>query len=173
MTGILTAPRGKGYTARLQLARLTSADMQVSWSLTKAATGTGQTIGIIGRAVPTVGEYRAKAKISAKGVVTAQIVRTVKGVTTVLAKGTVKGITWKVGTSLRVRFQVVGTGTTQLKLRIWNTAATEPAAWTLTSSDKTKSLQAKGGLGLRGYTSGSCSSRSATFRFDNFVVVGA
>ena len=52
------------------------------------------------------------------------------------------------GDTLRLRFQVSGTGTATLKGKVWKVGGTEPAAWQVTETDTTAALQAAGGVGL-------------------------
>ena len=48
---------------------------------------------------------------------------------------TINGITYAVGDTLRVRTQATGTSPTTLRVKVWKSTATEPAAWTATVTE--------------------------------------
>ena len=50
-------------------------------------------------------------------------------------------------------FQVTGTAPTSLRLKLWSSTTTEPAAWTAVATDSTAVLQAKGSVALTAYLS--------------------
>ncbi len=54
-----------------------------------------------------------------------------------LANATVAGLTYAPGDVLNIRFQVIGTGTTTLRAKLWRAGTAEPAAWQLTATDTT------------------------------------
>jgi hypothetical protein len=62
----------------------------------------------------------------------------------------VSGLTWSAGSTLNVRVQTSGRGTTQVTAKVW-TGATEPAAAQLTRTDTTAALQAAGSVGLAAF----------------------
>ena len=78
--------------------------------------------------------------------------------------------TFTVGSVVRVRLQVVGTGTTTLRAKAWYTTSNEPAAWTLTTTDTTASLQAPGAVGIWTYVSGSATNAPVKTYIDNLLV---
>ncbi len=94
---------------------------------------------------------------------------TVGGVETVLSSGNVPGI-YAPGSVLRVRLQATGTGTTTLKAKAWYTTSSEPAAWNLTTTDTTASLQNPGAVGIYTYLSGSATNAPMKTFIDNFWV---
>jgi hypothetical protein len=63
---------------------------------------------------------------------------------------------------------VEGTTTTTLRLKVWPSTAAEPAAWQVTSTDTTASLQGAGSVGLIAYLSGSATNAPLVARFDDF-----
>jgi hypothetical protein len=77
-------------------------------------------------------------------------------------------VTWTPGTTLDVRLQVVGTGTTQIAATVWADGTPEPEAASITRTDTTAALQAAGGVGLAvhrpGGTTASVDVRVTAFR---------
>jgi hypothetical protein len=106
------------------------------------------------------------------GEVQVLLLKTVGTTETNLANKVVSGLTYSAGDVLHVRLQVMGTGSTALRLKVWK-GNTEPTAWTLTANDSTASLQAAGGVGLGAYVSGSATNLPITFSFDDLLVPGA
>jgi hypothetical protein len=98
------------------------------------------------------------------------LVRNVAGTETVIQNlATVPGLTYNAGDVLRVRFQVSGTGTTQLAAKVWKDGGSEPASWLLQSSDSTASLQVPGSVGLWLYLSGTATQTPMILSVDDFV----
>ena len=147
----------------------TDTEVNVAVSMDKAATGGGTYVSVLGRRVGTTGDYRAKVRFVAGGAVQVQLVRTVGSTETVLANVTAPGLVYAPGQVLRVRVQVGGTGTTSLAAKVWPDGTTQPAAWLLTATDTTASLQAPGGVGLVNYVSGSSTNAPVTASFDDFT----
>ncbi|MFT4297059.1 MAG: PKD domain-containing protein [Micropruina sp.] len=163
------ASAGAGYTALLNAVSATDTDMSFDVSMDKAATGGGQYFSAIGRNVAGAGSYSAKVRVLSTGAVQLYLVKTVSGTETVLSSQTVPGLTYAAGSTLKIRLQVTGSGTTALKVKLWS-AGNEPTAWSLSSTDSTASLQAAGGVGIYGYVSGTSTDLPVLFSFDNLVV---
>ena len=72
------------------------------------------------------------------------------------------------GSSRTVRFETGGSGTTTLNVKAWATGTVEPAAWGLTRTDTTSTLQRSGGLFVWAYASGSATAPS-TVRVDDLT----
>ncbi len=64
----------------------------------------------------------------------------------------------------------IGTGTTTLRAKAWYTSSTEPAAWMLTATDATASLQNPGAVGIYTYVSGSATNAPVKTFLDNLWV---
>jgi hypothetical protein len=127
-------------------------------------------IGLTGRGNGT-DSYRGSALIGTNGAVRVNVSKVVAGVETAVSTTvTVAGVTYTPGSTLHLRMQVTGTGTTTIKVKAW-TAATEPTAWLVTSTDATASLQNAGGVGLRGYMSASTTNGPVTVKLDKIVAV--
>ncbi len=73
------------------------------------------------------------------------------------------------GTTYRVRVQAWGTGTTNLRTRVWAASATEPSTWQLSTTDSTAALQVAGGIALRAYLSGSATNGPMTVSFSDLT----
>ena len=163
---------GSGVAARLDGVSLTDTDLTFDVSVDKAATGGGYYVYTFGRTVPGAGSYSATTRVMNTGEVQVLLLKTVGTTETNLANKVVSGLTYSAGDVLHVRLQVMGTGSTALRLKVWK-GNTEPTAWTLTANDSTASLQAAGGVGLGAYVSGSATNLPITFSFDDLLVPGA
>jgi large repetitive protein len=72
--------------------------------------------------------------------------------------------------TLRLRFQVSGTGTATLSGKVWKVGSAEPAAWQVTGTDGTAGRQTAGGVGLVPYLSGTSTNAPITVTVDNLTV---
>ena len=113
-------------------------------------------------------DYRVKLRFRADGQVEVMLVRSVNDVDTILGGYLLPG-GYRPGTSLTVRFEAAGTGTTTLRVKAWATGTTEPAAWALVATDSTAVLQRAGTVLLDEYVSGSATAATAV-RFDQLWV---
>ncbi|MEA5117249.1 MAG: PKD domain-containing protein, partial [Propionicimonas sp.] len=160
---------GSGYTALLGSVSTTQADMSFDLSVDKPATGGGLYLGAIGRSVAGVGNYASQVRLQSDGSVVVYLVRTIGSTETTVASKTIAGLTYAAGDTLHVRFQVTGTNSTSLKVKVWS-GGSEPTAWTSTATDSTASLQVAGSVGLNPYVSGSATNLPVMCMFDNLVV---
>ncbi|MGY1693262.1 hypothetical protein ACI79I_24345, partial [Geodermatophilus sp. SYSU D01105] len=124
----------------------------------------GAYISLAGRRIGT-SDYRATLRFQASGLVDLRLDRYVNGTETVLRTVRIPG-TYAAGTPLTVRLELTGDGTTTLKAKAWAAGTTEPADWTVTTTDDTAALQAPGGVHLETYTA-STATRTQVFRIDN------
>ncbi|WP_230854388.1 PKD domain-containing protein, partial [Arthrobacter terrae] len=161
---------GAGPSAFLGAVSSASADTTVKVSLDKIATGGGTFITLVGRHVGTVGEYRAKAWISATGAVTSYLTRDIGGTTTTLQSKSVAGLRYAAGEQLQIRLQVIGTSPTVLNAKVWKVGTTEPSDWTVTANDATDQLQAPGYIGVTTYASGSATNAPIVASFDDLII---
>lgn len=166
------ATAGSSVMARLDSVSLSDADLSLDLSIDKAATGNGNYVSVVGRSVPGVGFYSAKLRVLESGAVQVILLRTMGTTETAITSQVLPGVTYTAGSTLRVRLQVVGTGSTALRLKVWGTGA-EPTAWNLTATDSTAALQVAGGVGLGSYLSGSSTNAPVAFAVDNLTVVHA
>jgi parallel beta-helix repeat protein len=98
--------------------------------------------------------YGAKLVVSSAGTVTAYLTRSVSGAETTFASGAIAGMKFAANTPVRLRFQVSGTGTANLKFKAWNANQTEPTTWAVSAADTTAVLQKAGANAFTGYLSG-------------------
>ncbi|MDO5735952.1 MAG: PKD domain-containing protein [Propionibacteriaceae bacterium] len=163
---------GSGVTARLDGVNVTDADLSFDVSMDKAASGGGTYLTAFGRTVVGVGSYGATVRVLNTGAVQLTLDKTVGSTETFLSSQTVPGLTYSAGDTLRVRCEVVGSGPTALKAKVWS-GSTEPIAWNLSATDSFAPLQVAGGVGLEAYVSGSAINVPVVFSFDNLLVVPA
>jgi PKD repeat protein len=144
-----------------------SADVTTAFSLSSMPTGGGTYVYVTGRRVANQGEYRVRVRVAPNGQIFLALSR-VTGTTEAFPGGelTVAGVTYTAGSTLNVRVQVSGTGTTQVTAKVW-TGATEPAAPQMTRTDSTAALQAAGSVGLSVHRPGSSTAATAV-RFTAF-----
>jgi PKD repeat protein len=161
-TGNVTSVAGSTLTATLGSASSTDTEVQVTASMTQAATGGNHYIAVIGRRVG-VNDYRVRLAIGTTGAVTMQLQRN----GTTLTSGVVAGLTMAPADKVRIRLQVTGTSPTTIQAKVWKVGGTEPAAWRLTTTDSTDGYQSAGGVGIATYLNGAATA-SVTTRFDDF-----
>ncbi len=146
----------------------TDTDVQLELALDKASTGGGQLASVIGRGGFTDG-YRTKVRVASTGAVSVMLTRFVAGAETELTNVVLPGVTYVPGTSYSVRMQVWGTGTTNLRAKVWKTGDAEPASWTTTKTDTTAALQVAGGVGVVSYLSGTATNAPVSLTISNVV----
>ncbi|PRY49342.1 PKD domain-containing protein [Geodermatophilus tzadiensis] len=157
--GQLTAAAGRNASALLGGVSRSDVAVQAALTLPQTATGGGTYLSVATRRVGTT-DYRVLLRYRGDGQAEVMLARHVDGVETVLT-GTVLPGGYTPGTSLTVRFETEGTGTTTLRTKVWATGTAEPAAWLLTRTDATAALQRPGALYLYEYVSGSATRTSA------------
>jgi hypothetical protein len=168
-----TAATGQGVS--LTTPRTTRADMSVTWSVDKPATGGGIYLYTLARRVVGEGDYRTKIRLLSNSSVSLAVDRADSaGVeTNILRATTVPGLTYAAGDQLRLRTQVVGTSPTTLHAKVWRAGTPEPATWLLSGTDATPVLQIAGGFGLRTYLSSTVTNAPITISVDDLEVVEA
>ncbi|WP_142457744.1 PKD domain-containing protein [Geodermatophilus aquaeductus] len=165
--GQLSVPAGQTSSAALAQFSRQDVAVQVALTLPQAPTGGGAYVSVAGRSVGLT-DYRVKLRFRADGQVEVMLVRSVNDVDTILGGYLLPG-GYRPGTSLTVRFDIAGTGTTTLRVKAWATGTTEPAAWALTATDTTAVLQRAGTVLLDTYVSGSATAATVV-RFDQLWV---
>ncbi|UDY35504.1 PKD domain-containing protein [Dermatobacter hominis] len=168
--GRISMAAGANRNASLNSVSQSAVDVKADLAFDKAQTGGGSYVAVVGRRIDASNDYRLKLRVQTGGAVTAQLVRVVNGTETVIQSiATVPGLTWNANEVLKVRFQVSGTGTTNLAAKVWKDGTAEPAAWQLSSADTTAALQAAGGVGIWSYLSGTATNAPMTLLVDNFT----
>jgi len=166
---MLLGVAGASRSASLPGAGGPDTDVQVKASLDKIGDGGGTFLSITGRRVGS-DDYRAKLKIASTGATTLYLTRTAGSTETTLVSANVAGLTLAAGDAVQIRIQVTGTGTATLRAKAWRDGTTEPAAWLLSRTDTTASLQAAGSTALIAYLSASATNSPVTARFDDYLV---
>jgi PKD repeat protein len=158
-----------GPAAYLNSVSSSAVDLRVTVASDKVGTGNGVYLWVIGRRTGG-GDYRARVRLLSNGTVGIAISRYVSGAETLIGTEQIlSGVTYTAGAQLAVRLQVEGTGTTNVRLKVWPVGGTEPAAWQRTGTDTTSALQTAGGLGLATYLSSSSTNAPVTARFDDLL----
>ncbi|PWW21405.1 PKD repeat protein [Geodermatophilus normandii] len=165
--GQLSVPAGQTSSAALAQFSRQDVAVQVALTLPQAPTGGGAYVGLAARSVGLT-DYRVKMRFRADGQVEVMLVRTVNDVDTILGGYLLPG-GYRPGSSLTVRFEAAGTGTTTLRVKAWATGTAEPAAWALVRTDDAAVLQRAGTVLLDTYVSSSATAATAV-RFDQLWV---
>jgi hypothetical protein len=126
----------------------TSTDVRTSFSLSSMPTGSGTYVYVTGRRVGNGQEYRVRVRVQADGRVALTLSRLSGTETFPGGEIVVPGVTYTAGSTLQVRVQVFGTGTTQIRASVWAGGTAEPATPSMSRTDTTAALQAPGGIGL-------------------------
>ncbi|WP_187279665.1 PKD domain-containing protein [Quadrisphaera setariae] len=173
-TGLLVIP-GASNTRSIYASSLssTNVDLVSTLALDKLPTGTGTTVSLLGRRISATTDYRVQARISSTGQVVLGLGQVVNGTYTSLGQQTVSGLKYTAGAPLRMRLQVVGTGTTALRAKVWAAGTAEPTAWNLSATDSAAALQAPGSVGVMGFLSASSTNAPVTLRVDDLSVTTA
>jgi hypothetical protein len=167
--GTVSLSAGSGPYASLPIS-VTDSESTVGVTTDKAATGGGQYVSLISRYRPGVGGYRSKIRMASSGVVTAYLGRTIATTTTDLVSADIANLTHTPGDVIRIKFQVSGTTTATLKIKVWKDGTSEPAAWSLTTTDSTPQLTSAGGFAFYPYLSGSATNAPVRYRFDSLSI---
>lgn len=167
---IRMATSGSGPRMSLPVS-LREADMTVKLSLDKAATGGGLYQYVTVREIPNVGSYRLKIRHLSNGTVAATLERIVGGTISSLTPETTIGqLQGGAENPIKVRLLLTGTSQSILSAKVYAASSIEPAAWQLTATDSTASLQAAGRVGLAVYLSGSATNSPVISGFDDLTV---
>lgn len=146
----LTLPTAGGSATALAPAAATDTETQVRLGLPALPAADAIDLYVVGRALDATSGYRTKIKVNSLGYVAVSLIR-VSGTS---AKQVAAGITTKritAGTDLQVRMQVVGTGTTELRTKVWPVGQPEPELWDAQATDTTAALQKPGGVAFTAY----------------------
>ena len=162
-TGQLTSSPATGVQEDLPIS-VQDVAVQADVQLDKAPTGGGSYVNLAGRNVDG-NEYNVQLWFSSAGTVLMSLLSEVNGTETSLGAVQLPG-TYTPGTSLTVRLDASGNGTTTLHASAWAAGSAAPAAWQLTATDATAALQKAGGTEVGLYVSKSATG-AQTVRVDN------
>lgn len=140
--GVINLTTSTTQTATLGSVSRTSATISATFAVDKIANG--QYIALVGRQVGA-GQYLLRLKIATGGAATLYVLN---GGTLIGASYPVPGLTITPGVDYTIKFQVQGTGTTNMAAKMWAASGAEPAGWQLTRTDTTAGLQTAGSVGL-------------------------
>ncbi len=160
---------GVGQSARLLSATSATTNALVDLKVSKAGTGSGNYVRVIGRRVSTNNEYRGRVRFAANGAVYAAVTK-LPGTSTEAVVGTevaVAGLTYNAATTYRVRVVVTGANPSTIQVKVWNATQAEPAAFAVTRTDSQSGLQAAGSLGIQTALSATSTNAPVLFTFDN------
>lgn len=168
--GKLSVGKSQTRTAILAGSGAVDFDGSLVFSADKVADGGGIHFNFVGHK-DADGEYRAKLRISAAGVVTANLAKVVGTAETVLATKVLTGYTYTAGAKLHMRFSVDGSATaTNLKAKVWPAGSAEPAAWTMTATNADAGLQGSGQFGVSSYGTGTITNGPVVVSVDDLIV---
>ncbi|HTH07501.1 MAG TPA: PKD domain-containing protein [Ilumatobacteraceae bacterium] len=146
-------------------------DARLSVSIDKVADGGGAHVNVAPRKTAG-GEYRAKLRFAATGVVNVSVARLVGTTETLLSNRVLTGYTHTAGATLDVRVRTVSTGgSTTVQVKVWAQGQPEPVDWFVTSTDSTAGLQGTGQFALTTYVSGTATNAPIGIGFDHLSVV--
>lgn len=144
-----------------------TAVMEATYTVDAPVTGGGLYLNF---ALRTVGadSYLARVKMRKDG--TGQLtLRRAQGASQTQLAGKDVFTGWKPGQKVRVKAEASGVNGTTVRAKVWLDGQPEPGAWQVEATDSTPSLQAKGGVGLISYLSGSAHN-GVKLKLDDFYV---
>lgn len=147
----------------------TSADVRTSFSLSSMPTGAGTYVYVSGRRIAADKDYRIRVRVTPEGQVWLALSRVSGTEAWPGGEQLVPGLTYAPGSTLNLRVQVSGTGTTEVRATAWADGTPEPAVPQLSRTDTTAALQVPGGVGLAAYRPTSATAATAV-RFTSFRV---
>jgi PKD repeat protein len=159
---------GSGPRARLAGVSAADTDVSVVVSMDKLSNVGTTRLWLAGRADGFVSEYQLKANVASTGVVSSlQLGRRVDNAESIIRTVTVPGLRMAAGDRMVMRLQIQGTGTTNLRAKVWPVGSPEPAAWQLEATDTTAALQRAGTVGVGAYTAASTTNVPITVTWDD------
>jgi len=115
--------------------------------------------------------YRPKMILNADGTVSVHSGTLVNNVESSMGPAVVvPGLTHSAGSYIWIRAQVVGNGSTTVRVKAWADGQAEPASWQYVATDSNAALQGPGGVGVRAYLAGSVSNSPVLVSFDELLV---
>ena len=171
--GVLDIP-GSGRSVSATLDAVAARDVTGAFTVTLATaprTGNGIYVSGLARVVGKA-SYQAQALVQPSGAVLIQFLRTGQdGTSAVISSATAPSVTFAPGKPLKVEYEVNGTTTVSLKLRVYPATAAAPA-WQIATIDSSSArLTAAGAVGVRAYASSSTPAQAVGF--DDLLVTAA
>jgi PKD repeat protein len=165
-TGHVNVAAGSTLTGTLGSVVTASSSLQVTLGQSALANGGGAMRYVMGRQVSSGVYYGARIKTTSTGAVDLRLVRS----GTLLTGGTVAGLTLSDSESLIVKLEVDGVSPTTLRVKVWKAGQTEPADWSLTTTDDAAGLQVPGAVAISSYVSVSATNAPISFTVDDLTV---
>lgn len=168
--GVLSVGKSQTRTVTLMEPAIGDSDSTFAISLDRVADGGGVHFNY-GTHRSSEGEYRAKLRISATGVVNVGVARLLGTTETLIANKALSGFAYTADTALGIRVQTESAGgTTTVRVKVWPAESAEPSAWTVTASDSEAALQAPGGLSISAYGTGTVTNGPVAIAVDDLAV---
>jgi trimeric autotransporter adhesin len=170
-TGRITLLSGRRPVATLKSVKSARTDLLVSVRASKAPTGKGTYVDVLGRALSNGAYYSARLHLKANGTVGVSLVRhTAAGATATIARELVAGgVPSRAGATTSVRLQVFGVNPTVVRARVWTSGQAEPAAWRVSAKDSAAGLQTNGAIGVAGSLGGGTTNAPVILSFTRVV----
>jgi PKD repeat protein len=166
---VVAATAGAQPTAVLGAVSATSVDVLLDVSVDKPPTGDMDYVNVLVRHTATQ-DYRLKLKLVAGGTVRLAVSKVVASKETSLKDLVVPNLTYTAGSTLRLRFDAIASGSsTTLTGVVWAPGTNEPAPQ-LTQSDADPALQGTGSVAVQSRLGSAATNAPVTFTYDNVVV---
>lgn len=159
---------GAGPQATLGSVSQRDVDSTYDLSLDSLPTGAGMYVTYSVRKIGN-SQYWMRILIQPSGALTLYVSKIVNGAETNLGSTPIAGLTLAANDVIKVRFTVVGSGTTALSAKVWRSGSTEPTTAQVSATDSEPSLQAPGSVVLWTYLSSSAIHGSVA-SFDNLRI---
>ena len=144
---------GTQQTAYLDGVSVASAEVNAIVTSTSADEDHGVFAYVVGRDVSDTEQYRAGVRLEAdQPVMITLSMLNGSATATTLATANLAG-TYDPTTQYNIRFQLLGTKPTTLRMKAWVSTDPEPTSWLLSTTDTTAALQGAGAVGLVTYLS--------------------
>ncbi|MFT4050786.1 MAG: PKD domain-containing protein [Microbacterium sp.] len=165
--GKLTLAAGSTRFALLSQISVRDVAAQVKFTVDQAPATGGAYAGVVARHTGS-NYYLVHALLRTDG----KVWLVAQSGTTVITSTVVSGLTAAAGDEFTLSVEVTGTGTTQLRAKVWKAGTEEPTSWQLSTTDATADLQVAGSVGLRA-SRPSSSTSAAVVAFDDLAVTAA
>ncbi|WP_116449776.1 PKD domain-containing protein [Blastococcus litoris] len=144
--------------------------LQAAVSLDRQPAGGANHVTVSTRRVSASTMYETILKFSPSGTVNLTLSRKVGNVNTTLQALTIPGLTYTSGTVLQLRLEVVGSGPTTLRAKLWVDGTAEPAAWQVSATDAASELQVAGAVGTTLYVSSAATTIPGRLNLDDWWI---
>lgn len=162
--GVGTLSLAPGQTRNMQLNGVSAQNVRITTDISlDAAPTTGSAYaGVVARQQASGDNYTVRTWLRNDGSV--WLVAQRGG--TVITATPIAGIQRTAGASYSLAVEIEGSGTTNIRARLWQTGTPEPTTWQLSTTDQTAALQGPGAIALHASRASSASG-AGIFSFDN------